>query len=473
MRINQYQSISSNCVLSPSFSHLISSYPTQIITRRVLLAKSDARYASPEKSQPGAPPPSTIEESSAVVAELRKKLSDSEVELEKVTEQLSRVREYEDTLSKNLDGAREEASKFRLEAKRSQSDSDYNRQRFERLTKSFESLQKDFNSASSEKMKFQANIVAHQKRANELDSSLSKVQREKAVMAAELSSVKVSRDVAVSAESRFKEMVESMRKELASKDALIASVKRIEAGLSSQNTEGKRRLEEECQRLNKALADERQRSGEERVLAGRKLTVIEDNLKSSEKAKSDAILQASQCREKLAAALVELKAFADFKNSEDRTAAGSSLPSASAPLSASDAGAGGRELAKAKRDLLEAKKHSDNYKRLATATDKELKLTVAALDQLKKSEQAAQKNLTSKVEALDALGKDLMNQRQNQAVGEKKLKEEIASLQSQLANTHASSSSSTDKVAEMSREMESHMVAAKSAQESYERELGG
>jgi len=85
---------------------------------RVLLAQSDSRYASPDKSKPNNNAQPSIEAaSSSVVIELRAKLNKAELEAENLTEMIGRMKEYEATLTKQLDTAREGASKFRMEAK--------------------------------------------------------------------------------------------------------------------------------------------------------------------------------------------------------------------------------------------------------------------------------------------------------------------------------------------------------------------
>jgi len=316
---------------------------------------------------------------------------------------------------------------------RSASDAEYNHQRFERISKTLEGLQGEIARSNQERAKLQSNVVANEQRSSSLESSLSGAKREKAVVEAELRSALLSRGVAVASENRFKENVEVMRRELASKDALIESVKRIEAGLSNQNIEEKKRLDEEVARLNKAITEERQKSGEERQTLGRKLILAEDNLKAAERAKNDATIEAASAREKLATANAQVKALEDKIGTLTSQLMGmqvegmSSLPS---PPSTTTSSASSGDLQTAKKALLEAKKHAVNYQKIATATDKELKDTVAlysrkeketsaTLARLKKSEEAAKKSLAAKVEALDALGKDLINQKQSQEAEKK------------------------------------------------------
>jgi nucleoprotein TPR len=399
------------------------------------------------------------------------------------------MKEYEATLTRQLDTAREEASKFRLEAKRAASDADYNKQRFERISKTLEGLQKEVSRANQEKSKLQSNVVATEQRSSSLQNSLDSLRREKSVAEAELRSALLSRDVAVASENRFKESIEVMRRELASKDALIESVKRIEAGLSNQNIEERKRLDEEIARLNKVVTEERQKASEERASMGRKLTLAEDNLKTVERAKSDAAVESANARERVALANAQVKALEDKVGTLTSQLMGmqadglSTLPPAPMATTASASSAiVTPDLEATKKALVEAKKHAANYQKIATATDKELKDTVALysrkekettamLARLKKSEETAKKSLASKIEALDALGKDLMNQKQSQETEKKRLEAQIADLRSQIASTKTEYADNSTKMNEMLDEIKSHMAASKSSQDAYEREL--
>lgn len=467
---------------------LVSAIVQQRDMYRVLLAQSDSRYASPDKSKRADSEPA-LEASSTVVIELRAKLNNAELETEKVSDQLSRMKEYEATLTRQLDTAREEASKFRLEAKRAASDADYNKQRFERISKTLEGLQKEVSRANQEKSKLQSNVVATEQRSSSLQNSLDSLRREKSVAEAELRSALLSRDVAVASENRFKESIEVMRRELASKDALIESVKRIEAGLSNQNIEERKRLDEEIARLNKVVTEERQKASEERASMGRKLTLAEDNLKTVERAKSDAAVESANARERVALANAQVKALEDKVGTLTSQLMGmqadglSTLPPAPMATTASASSAiVTPDLEATKKALVEAKKHAANYQKIATATDKELKDTVALysrkekettamLVRLKKSEETAKKSLASKIEALDALGKDLMNQKQSQETEKKRLEAQIADLRSQIASTKTEYADNSTKMNEMLDEIKSHMAASKSSQDAYEREL--
>ena len=67
----------------------------------------------------------------------------------------------------------------------------------------------------------------------------------------------------------------------------------------------------EIARLNKVVTEERQKASEERAVLGRKLTLAEDNLKTAERAKSDAAVEAANSRERVTLANAQVKALED------------------------------------------------------------------------------------------------------------------------------------------------------------------
>ena len=114
-----------------------------------LLATSDLKQgsggaASPKRDE-------QIEASSTVVVELRASLNASELEAEKLTEQLTRAREFEANLTRDLDTSRSASSDLRLAASRAESDAEHYRSKCERLTKSFEVLEADLSRSQGDR----------------------------------------------------------------------------------------------------------------------------------------------------------------------------------------------------------------------------------------------------------------------------------------------------------------------------------
>jgi nucleoprotein TPR len=207
---------------------------------RTLLAQSDKKYdPNIGKDSAKGSNDKQIEVSSTTVVELRANLNAAELQVEKLTEQITRAKDFESTLTKHLDEARTEASKLRLEASRNGSDATHYKQKCERLTKSFEGLEKELANANSEKVQFQNSVVTSQQRVNTVENELATTRQRIGMLEGELNTFKVSLEVATSAETRAQQSAESMRKELARQEALIESVKRIEAGLTNQNAEEK------------------------------------------------------------------------------------------------------------------------------------------------------------------------------------------------------------------------------------------
>ena len=153
----------------------------------------------------------------------------------------------------------------------------------------------------------QGNLVACQQRIGRLEGELADTRKRSGLLESELNSVRLGLEVANKAEARANESVASMRAELSKQEALMESVRRIEAGLANQGAEGKTRMAQESKRLGEALAEERKRASAERSLAQSKVTLAEDSLKTAEAAKGEALVGASEAREKLAVSQGEVK----------------------------------------------------------------------------------------------------------------------------------------------------------------------
>ena len=231
---------------------------------RTLLSQADAADGpanlaitdgSAPKKQPNIDSTQTIE--------LKNKLYAKNLEVDRLNETISRLKDYEAASSATLSSTREALSSAKIQLAQQTADATHYKQKAERLTVLVEDSQKESKRTSDQFSTLQGSQLSLQSHLAECQNDVNDKLRKIALLEGELRSSRMAKDVSDGAEQRARDTLEQTRRELLQQQNLSESVARIEVGLANQANEQVTKLTAENEKISSQLSDERKRSSEE------------------------------------------------------------------------------------------------------------------------------------------------------------------------------------------------------------------
>jgi chromosome segregation ATPase len=119
-----------------------------------LLAQSDGSALQLTDGSPN-PNPNNPTPDSTLTIELRNKVNAKQLEVDRLTETATRLKDYEATLSGNLERVREELSKERMDKAQQKADAAHYKDKVDRMTRLVADNEKEAKRASEQMLKLQ------------------------------------------------------------------------------------------------------------------------------------------------------------------------------------------------------------------------------------------------------------------------------------------------------------------------------
>ena len=459
---------------------------------RALLAQADGDAAPAltdgSKASSSSSPSRHAEVDSTATIELKNKLEAKQLETDRLTETIVRLKEYEANVSVTLERVREELSSSTIQLAQHKADAAHYKSKTERLTRLVDDGEKEAKRYSTQFSGLQSNLLQLQGQLTDVQADLDGKLKNVSLLEGNLRTARLAKEVSDGAEQRARADLDQCRRDLLQQQGLSESMARIESGLANQASEKVTKVTLENDKLNGLLGEERKRASEDRLLTDRKVNSMADEIKGHQSAQAEHAGQVATLNGNLQTALSEVALLKDkvgtlgrqLMSSSGGTAATAAGVSQLVDLSTLATDASSMEVTK--KALKTAQEHVSNYKKIADHADRQLKELTGInskykadmegqVKALKGQLESSKKSLADKVAMADTLGGDLVKQRESAVAAEKRLGAETASVKREYFEYKSVMGRSEDKISEMTREIETHAGVAKSAQENYEREL--
>ena len=194
--------------------------------------------------------------------ELEAKLAAARAEVERisrdkeaVSERLARHEAHSVELNKTVDTLERDLLSSRSETARAVSDSQYHKEKCERLETALDRAREEAVHVANAKNQLQKINAELQQNISTANGDVTRLEGEKRHVEGNTRLLKAQLETAKSSEARATEENSQLRSEIARQGAIIDSVRRIEARLSAKSESEKEELKGDVDRLSKAIAD--------------------------------------------------------------------------------------------------------------------------------------------------------------------------------------------------------------------------
>jgi nucleoprotein TPR len=410
---------------------------------------------------------------------------------EAIEERLARFKAVNDELTSTVNQLQRDLLSTRGAAARSESEATFHQEKCGRLEEAIDRARTEAIQVSNSRSELQKINADLQSSVSLKNAEFTRLESERRQADAKVRMIETQWSTARASEARLADDNRQLRAEIASQGALIESIRRIEASLSSKAEGEKGALQCEVESLLQKLATaENKYMTQNENSTGRiaELEAIVQDLRSSSHQNQSKALEATtemlECKSELQA----LKSL--YKNVEAQ------LLAAKRKLGEGDEDGEDVEVKlQSKIDTLEADLESarseiaslqelaDSYQKVAKTNESEVaEIRVVAdtykalaekeLLELKRLVASGQKENLSRQEIIRDLTNDLVGQRGEREKLEQKLQAEISVLKTEIKNNEKDVESAKALAAVLQNDVMATRNVATSAQKSYERELG-
>uniref|UniRef100_A0A7I4FVD3 Nucleoprotein TPR/MLP1 domain-containing protein n=1 Tax=Physcomitrium patens TaxID=3218 RepID=A0A7I4FVD3_PHYPA len=431
------------------------------------------------------------------VQDLRKLLDNSQEEISKIREEATtRVKLLEEELTK----VRQEITNMRVESARADAEASFARDQLSSRMRETENQRKEMETVLARNMEFSQTITDYQRRLRESAQKLQAAEDLARRRSIEFSVAEREKELLAAAERRSSEEVAMLSDRLHRVQAALDTMQSVEETRESMRIVEKKKLESELSNLQKEWVEARKELEIERE-HGRRLTTQRDRAVSEALERVEAVskelavalksVSAAETRAQVAEArCVELEL--SLKKADDKIL----LALGGSKTLVSDDGVGvdvdneimlnlqqtKEELERLKEDLAAAKIHTDQYKKIAHASEEALKQMEEAYLNYKDESERRRELLESEVKDLQKRVSELeadISEKDKAAdvAAEEKEKaltsalKEISSLKESLVSKEAVAVESEERISSLKHEVEKLRQQWRDAQNNYQSQV--